>query len=394
MTVDEGKIEAPAEGAPSAAVNLTEGYSVRKTAGDGTASSRAAKKVDPSQIGASGLASSMRSTVTKSFRTGTQAGFDEAGDNTKDLEPITILSSARASNMVSIVSTALGEDPDTVKHFLCVPLTNNVKALFIMMVMFAVISIGQYFAADYANSQALKADVVSMGMDAVSYFGNIMGESSDIPAQKIILQLFFSMVSMVLLVYFNTTTLMESIEIIKGVEEDEEDAPGVEGTIVIIFAGLGLVFDAICLYAYYHYAKIDAEIEYNEMMKLAEAEGKDMEQAKAQIQKPEINMLSALLHVSADLFRSTATFILGILLVANALNEDQQSLGDAWLAVIIGITIYLAAIYAVYEWYFASREWWVGLAQGIEVQCPECEAQIEIKPDKAGHGKAADAFLA
>merc|ERR1711935_370795 len=118
-----------------------------------------------------------------------------------------------------------------------------------------------------------------MGMDAVSYFGNIMGESSDIPAQKIILQLFFSMVSFVLLVYFNTTTLMESIEIIKGVEEDEEDAPGVEGTIVIIFAGLGLVFDAICLYAYYHYAKIDAEIEYNEMMKLAEAEGKDTEQA-------------------------------------------------------------------------------------------------------------------
>lgn len=261
--------------------------------------------------------------------------------------------------------------------------------------MFAIISIGQYFAADYANSQALKADVVSMGMDAVSYFGNILGESSDIPAQKIILQLFFSMVSLVLLVYFNTDVLIESIGILQGEEDDEgEEETAVEGKIVIIFAGLGLVFDAVCLYAYWHYAKIDSEIEYQEMLKLAEAEGKDLSQAKAQIKKPEINMMSALLHVSADLFRSTSTFILGILLVANALADDQQAKGDSILAIIIGVTIYLAAIYALYEWYVAAREWWAGLAQGIEVECPECNAQIEIKPDKAGHGKAADAFLA
>jgi len=284
-------------------------------------------------------------------------------------------------------------EPEKLKYFLCIPLTNNVKALFVMMVMFTIISIGQYFAADYANSQALKADVVSMGMDAVSYFGNIIGESSEIPAQRIVLQLFFSMFSIVLLVYFNTDILIESIEILQG-EDDGEEESAVEGTIVIIFAGLGLVFDAVCLYAYYYYAKIDAEIEYQEMLKKAEEEGTDKTADGAAIKKPQINMMSALLHVSADLFRSTSTFILGILLVADVLSDEQQGRGDAILAIIIGVTIYLASAYALYEWVIEFKAWYCGLGDSIEVECPECNAQIEIKPDKAGHGKAADAFLA
>merc|ERR1711937_346891 len=112
---------------------------------------------------------------------------------------------------------------------------------------FATISLAQYFAAQAANSQ-------SLAVDALSYLGNIIGEGSDIPAQRIVLQLIFSMVSLVLLVYFNTDALLESIDIIKESKhlEDEgegDDAQGVQGTLVIIFAGLGLVFDFICLYA-------------------------------------------------------------------------------------------------------------------------------------------------
>merc|ERR1711957_822131 len=97
---------------------------------------------------------------------------------------------------------------------------NNVKALIIMMVMFAVISIGQYFAADYCGSQALKADVVSMGVDAVSYLGNILGESSDVPAQRIVLQLVFSAASIALLLYFNTQIIRESIDGLRGIETE------------------------------------------------------------------------------------------------------------------------------------------------------------------------------
>jgi len=342
------------------------------------------------------MGSSFRSPVTKSFRSGKQGGFDEAGDPTKGVEQLVTLTSVRASNLASIVSNALGdEDPDAdVKHFLCIPLTNNVKALFIMMVMFAVISLAQFFAANAANSQSLKADVVSMAVDALSYFGNILGESSDIPSQRIVLQLFFSMLSLFLLNYFNTTILIESIDIVKSTEDvDDDEGEGVEGKIVIAFAGLGLVFDAICLYAYYYYAKIDADIEYQEMVKIAEQEGKTVEEAQANISKPEINMLTALMHVSADLFRSTCTFVEGIFLLAGGITTSKQEYIDGICGILIGATIILGSIYALYEWIISFWTWFKSLGNAIEVQCPECEAVIEIKPDKAGHGKAADAFI-
>jgi len=262
------------------------------------------------------------------------------------------------------------------------------------MVMFAAISLGQYFAANAANSQSLKADVVSMAMDALSYFGNILGESSDIPSQRIVLQLFFSMLSLFLLNYFNATILIESIDIVKSTEGMEnDDGEGVEGKIVIAFAGLGLVFDAICLYAYYYYAKIDAEIEYQEMVKIAEQEGKTVEEAQANISKPEINMLTALMHVSADLFRSTCTFVEGIFLLAGTITTSKQEYIDGICGILIGATIILGSIYALYEWIISFWAWFKSLGNAIEVQCPECEAVIEIKPDKAGHGKAADAFI-
>jgi len=356
------------------------------------------RELNPKMLGGSGMASSMRSNVVKSFRQQkAQGGYDEA-DPAQGLETIAI-SSVRAGNAVNIISQALGDDSEEadVKHFLCVPLTNNVKALFIMMVMFAAISLGQYFAAIAANSQSLKSDVVSMAMDAVSYFGNILGESSDVPAQRIVLQLFFSIFSLVLLNYFNTSILMESIAIIKASkeeQEDEEEGEGVEGKIVIAFAGLGLVFDAICLYAYYHYAKQDADIEYREMMRIAEAEGMDLEEAKSKVSKPEINMLTALLHVSADLLRSTVTFIEGILLLVGFLSPSEQEFLDSIIACIIGASIYLASIYALYEWVTSFWAWFSSLGDSIEVECPECQAMIEIKPDKAGHSKAADAFIA
>merc|ERR1711935_154450 len=352
--------------------------------------------IDPKQLGASGMGSSVRSTVTKSFRSHKQGGFDQEGDPAAGVEELVTLSSVRASNMASLVSNAFGEDdPDVeIKHFLCVPLTNNVKALFIMMFMFAIISFAQYFAAEAANSQSLKADVVSMAMDAVSYFGNILGESSDIPSQRIVLQLFFSMLSLVLLNYFNTDILIESIGIMKSTENfDDDEAEGVEGKIVIAFAGLGLVFDAICLYAYWYYAKMDADFEYQEMVKMAETEGKTLEEAQASISKPDINMLTALLHVSADLMRSTCTFVEGIFLLAGNLTTSKQEYVDAICGIIIGATIIIGSIYALYEWGVSFWAWFKGLGAAIEVQCPECQAVIEIKPDKAGHSKAADAFL-
>merc|ERR1712060_824116 len=115
------------------------------------------------------------------------------------------------------------------------------------------------------------------------------------PAQRIVTQLFFSMISVVLLVYFNTDVFIESLEMLDEVNSpDYENADKVdsEGIVVITFAGLGLLFDAICLYAYYHFAKKDAEAEYQAMQaQLTESQKTGVDAAK--IEKPDINMPSA-----------------------------------------------------------------------------------------------------
>jgi len=363
----------------------------------------------PNQLGVSGVASSQRHVVSKTFLAGQQGGFD-AQDRHKAMEK-SVLSAARPGNVASVINGMMDdEEKDDVHHlFGClgcwngIPLTNNVRALIIMMFMFASISLAQYFAADYCGSQALKADVVSMAVDAVSYLGNIFGESSDIPAQRIILQLLFSAVSVGLLLYFNTQIIMESIDGLRGIETEGEPPaanPDAEGTIVIVFAGLGLTFDFICLFAYWFYAKKDAAIEYEEMRRKAELSGelgKDINaNLKMKIEKPHINMFSALIHVSADLFRSTSTFVLGVLMVSGSLSDDQADQGDGILAVIISSTIYLAAALALFEWFKSTNEWYSGLGQAIEVVCPqgiEPGDIIRIEPSKAGHGKAADAFM-
>ena len=82
--------------------------------------------------------------------------------------------------------------------------------------------------------------MISMAVDALSYLGNILGESAAHPAQRIVTQLFFSMVSLVLLVYFNTEVFIESLELLDEVNSpDYENGDKVdsEGIVVIVFAG-------------------------------------------------------------------------------------------------------------------------------------------------------------
>jgi len=338
-------------------------------------------KIDPKALGASGMPSITRSTVTKSFNRSAQGGFDYEGDNDKGVEQLVRVGSARPGSMAAVIASMGTSDPMTDEYgvdeedvsYCCgcfcgswngVPITNNTKALFVMMMLFALISLAQYFAADAVKSQALKADVISMAVDALSYLGNILGESAVHPAQRVVTQLFFSMISVVLLVYFNSTTFVESLALLDEVNSpdyENTDAVSSEGVVVITFAGLGLLFDFVCLYAYYAFAKKDAEKEFQAMQAQLAVSQQDGAEA-AKIKKPKINMLSALLHVSADLFRSTSTFVLGVLMVSGTLDQREQDQGDAILALIIGGTIYVASVYALYEWWGCFSDWFASLA--------------------------------
>jgi hypothetical protein len=110
------------------------------------------------------------------------------------------------------------------------------------------------------------------------------------------------------------------------------------------------------------------------------------------IKKPHINMISAMIQVSADLFRSTS----GVLVVSDTLVEDQVDRGDGILAVIINGTIYVAAAIALIKWSRSLGVWYDVLGQAIEVVCPQgikSDNITWIEPTQAGQVAIVDMAL-
>lgn len=95
-------------------------------------------------------------------------------------------------------------------------LTPNAKVLLVAMALFGIITALQVFAALASNSAALMADCVSMGIDALSYGANAISEvwphANQRKQQRN--QLATAGISIVLLAYFTTFFLLESVSTI------------------------------------------------------------------------------------------------------------------------------------------------------------------------------------
>jgi hypothetical protein len=91
-------------------------------------------------------------------------------------------------------------------------LTDNSKILLISMGFFSTITVAQVFAAIAANSDALMADCVSMGVDALSYGFNLISEAwpNENKRAQERNQLFGAAVSLSLLLYFTTSFMLEA----------------------------------------------------------------------------------------------------------------------------------------------------------------------------------------
>ena len=91
-------------------------------------------------------------------------------------------------------------------------LTPNAKILLISMGFFSTITTAQVFAAEIANSSALMADCVSMGVDALSYGFNLISEAwpSENKRTQERNQLFGAAVSLGLLLYFTAVFMTEA----------------------------------------------------------------------------------------------------------------------------------------------------------------------------------------
>lgn len=205
-------------------------------------------------------------------------------------------------------------------------LTPNIKALIVSAFLFALITVVQVFAGIAANSQALLMDCISMGVDALTYMGNIVVElrkrdGSDHKGT----QLIACAVSLSCLLYFTYDGMQESwatVRVCQGWDTDEGDEDDVNGYITLAFALGGVVFDALCLWAFYASNKQNGEARH-------------------------VNMFTALLHVSADCLRSISTLIMSLLILWG---HVDSTCADAYTSMLIGVTIIGGGLVGIYSW--------------------------------------------
>jgi Co/Zn/Cd efflux system component len=155
-----------------------------------------------------------------------------------------------------------------------------------------------------------------MAVDALTYLLNIFVEVREGKLFHRELQLVVPSISLSVLFYFTVAMLLEAKETLSSHTGAEADEDEVNPTIILGFAVLGIVFDAIALRAFLQ----DAD-------------------------KGSMNMFAALAHVGADFARSTVTFAAAILIM----NGHDGARTDAWACVIVTGLILGGILFAVYE---------------------------------------------
>ena len=152
------------------------------------------------------------------------------------------------SNSVSHTFLPAGEKK--VYRCLCCGVSGNAISLLTAFVLFSTITGVQYYAAIYANSDALKADCVSMGVDSLSFLGNLFAEC--LPPSSVLgkrrIELIISGISHLLLLGFTISFIVDGWADAHSNCSDGDD--GVKAQVVLGFAIGGLVFDGITLLSY------------------------------------------------------------------------------------------------------------------------------------------------
>lgn len=216
---------------------------------------------------------------------------------------------------------------ETIKEDEKALLTPNIKALIVTAFLFTLITVLQVFAARIAHSQALMMDCISMGVDALTYMGNIMVEcrkrnGGDAKGS----QLICCAISLGCLLYFTYQASQESwdtVQMCQAKATDSADDDDVNGYITLGFALGGMAFDLLSLWAFHRSNKKTGEVRH-------------------------LNMFTALLHVGADFLRSTSTTVMSLLILTGSF--DSTCL-DAYTSLLIGATIIIGALFGVFNYF-------------------------------------------
>merc|ERR1711933_350086 len=169
-------------------------------------------------------------------------------------------------------------------------------------------------------------DCISMGVDALTYMGNILVEcrkrdGTEHKGSQVIV----CAISLSCLLYFTYDASRESwdtIQACRGKVPEPGDGDDVNGWITLGFGAGGVVFDLISLWAFYRSNRKQGEVRA-------------------------VNMFTALLHVGADFLRSTSTVVMSLLILVGGF--DSTCL-DAYTSLLIGASIVAGASVGVASW--------------------------------------------
>eukprot|EP01059_Diplonema_ambulator_P001964 TRINITY_DN11621_c0_g1_i1.p1 TRINITY_DN11621_c0_g1~~TRINITY_DN11621_c0_g1_i1.p1 ORF type:complete len:301 (+),score=65.22 TRINITY_DN11621_c0_g1_i1:384-1286(+) len=246
--------------------------------------------------------------------------------------------------------------------------SKNAKTLFVSLVLFSTITLAQTVGALVARSMALLADCSSMALDAVTYAINLAAECKEEPNMQIVRrnQLIASGVSFAALVGISAIFFTRGMRSL--VTRDWEGSGGgdeVNAWVVLGFAIGGIVFDCLSLLPHFVYG----------LPCLRKREEGDERGDAGAAEK--MNLCSALMHVSADLLRSTTTLTESILILGYGITGDEA---DSYATVIVSGTIVLFAVPPIVDW-FRDLKSYFGEYGSAEAASPaEVEMQDRNEP--------------
>jgi Co/Zn/Cd efflux system component len=225
--------------------------------------------------------------------------------------------------------------------------TDNSRVLWIVILLFATITIAQLLAAIAANSDALMVDGLSMLVDTATYVGNLCAEQygggpfSELLASGASFAILYGV------------ALWGVIESAININDPGEREATLSPAIVLAFGVWGIAFDFLAFWGFYRWGLGSivsrAGLPDDATVGLATAQEPlpEQEQPADGTQQPSMNMRSAFLHVGADMLRSVTTVVEG-LLVLGAGTEPRRS--DAVAALVVSVTILAGGCGASASW--------------------------------------------
>lgn len=263
----------------------------------------------------------------------------------------------------------------------CAP---RARAIFLTLVLFASITLAQFVGAWIAGSLALLIDAASMLVDVLTYMGNLWAECS--PGRSVrereLIDLVVSGVSMLALWAITIPSAVhagsELLRLAHASGDEPSSAFDVDARIILGFAIAGLLIDGCSLAQLWHSRRARAhEVAAPESGEAAlrganeepstsvghlepsypaspiDADDVSFAELELADTAAELNLWSALLHVLADLFRSSTTIVEAVLILCFAFDPEHT---DAASALIMASMIVLSSVKPTMQWVAAAEQ--------------------------------------